>query len=151
MQTILWKRRQWTPKTFLHQCCMVGWRHHSSCWPKKPKAETHFKRKRGRQDDSHKKNCITVCAFKDGLACATEDSTLYVFNNSLDLQNLFSSVITLLTCHSQSLNVFWISGLTKICKLRGNNVKEIEIHYTNTQSNLCVPMIGHVLLKRAAY
>lgn len=80
------------------------------------------------------------------MACATEDSTLYVFNNSLDLQNLFSSVITLLTCHSQSLNVFWISGLTKICKLRGNNVKEIEIHYTNTQSNLCVPMFGHVLL-----
>lgn len=92
------------------------------------------------------KNCITVCAFKDGLACRTEDCTLYVFNNSLDLQKVFPSVMTLLTCHSQSLNVFWISGLTKICKLRGNNVKEIAIHYPNTQSNLCVPMFGHVLL-----
>lgn len=92
------------------------------------------------------KNCITVCAFKNGLACRTEDSTLYVFNSSLELQKVFSSVSTLLTCHSHSLDVFWISGLTKICKVRDNDVKEVAITHPNRQLIIGLPMFGHVLL-----
>lgn len=92
------------------------------------------------------RHCISVCAFKDGLACRTEDSMLHVFDYSLELQKTFSIVSTLLTSYSQSTDVFWIDGLTHICRLRGNDVREIPIHYPHAQSGLGVPMFGHVLL-----
>lgn len=89
--------------------------------------------------------CITVCTFTDGLACRTEDSTLFVFNSSLELKNAFSSVSALLTSFYHSTDVFWINGITHICRLRGNDVKEIPIHSPSTISDLGIPMFGHVL------
>lgn len=71
---------------------------------------------------------------------------LHVFNKSLELQKTISSVSTLLTCHPESSEICWLSGLNKICILRGNEVKEIAIYDPNTDSNLSDPMFGHVLL-----
>lgn len=85
-------------------------------------------------------------SFKDGVACRSEESTMQVFNSSLELRKTISSVSTLMTCHPKSPEICWLSGLKKICILRGNNVKDIAIYDPNTNSNLSDPMFGHVLL-----
>lgn len=71
---------------------------------------------------------------------------MQVFNSSLELRKTISSVSTLMTCHPKSPEICWLSGLKKICILRGNDVKEIAIYDPNTDSNLSDPMFGHVLL-----
>lgn len=90
--------------------------------------------------------CIAVCSFKDGVACRTEDSRLQNFNTSLELKNTFYSVSAFLTSYYQSKDVFLIYGSTHICRLRGNDIKEITIHSPNAQSVLGVPMFGNVHL-----
>ncbi|XP_065923467.1 E3 ubiquitin-protein ligase TRIM56-like isoform X2 [Magallana gigas] len=92
------------------------------------------------------KNCLVVTSFKDGVACRSDGNTMQVFNRSLELRESFSSVLTLMTCHPQTLDVCWVSGLKKICTLRSNDVKEIAIYDPNTDSNLHNPMFGHMLL-----
>lgn len=83
----------------------------------------------------------------EGIACKSGD-ILHIFNSSLEPQKSFSAVTTLLTCHPQSTEVCWMTGLNKICILRDNDVKEIAIHEPNynRQSHLRNPKFGHVLI-----
>lgn len=91
-------------------------------------------------------NCIVVSSFNHGLACRSGGDMLHVFNSSFQLQRSFSSVSTLLTGHSQSSDLCWISGLQKICILRDNDIKEIVIYDPNSESKISDPVFGHVLL-----
>lgn len=90
-------------------------------------------------------NCTEVSSFKKGIACKSGD-ILHIFNSSLELQKSFSAVTTLLTCHPQSTEVCWMTGLNKICILKDNDVKEIAIHEPNRQSHFRNPKFGHVLI-----
>lgn len=90
-------------------------------------------------------NCTEVSSFKKGIACKSGD-IIHIFNSSLELQKSFSAVTTLLTCHPQSTEVCWMSGLNKICILRNNDVKEIAIYEPNRQSHFRNPRYGHVLI-----
>lgn len=51
-----------------------------------------------------------------------------------------------MTCHPNSHEICWLSGLKKICILRGNDIREITIYDPNTDSNLSDPKFGHVLI-----
>eukprot|EP00105_Crassostrea_gigas_P018509 XP_011436656.1 PREDICTED: E3 ubiquitin-protein ligase TRIM56-like [Crassostrea gigas] len=92
------------------------------------------------------KNCLVATSFKNGVACKSEGGTINVYNSSLELQKFISSVSTLLTCHPNSHEICWLSGLKKICILRSNDIKEITIYDPNTDSNLSDPKFGHVLI-----
>ena len=89
--------------------------------------------------------CLVISSYKDGLACKSLKGFLYLFDKSLNLKKIISEVSTLLTCTSQSSEVCWISGLTKICIQRDEDCKEINIYDPNTTSNLSNPSFGHVL------
>lgn len=91
-------------------------------------------------------NCIVVSSFRHGLACRSGGDMLHIFNSSFELQRSFSSVSTLLTGHSQSSDLCWISGLQKICILRDSDIKEIVIYDPNSESKISDPVFGHVLL-----
>lgn len=91
-------------------------------------------------------NCIVVSSFNQGLACRSGGDILHVFNKSFELQRSLSTVSTLLTGHSKSPDLCWISGLEKICILRDNDMKEIAIHDPNSESKISDPVFGHVLL-----
>lgn len=91
-------------------------------------------------------NCLVATSFKNGVACKSEGSTMQVFNSSLELRKTISSVSTLMTCHPKSPEICWLSGLKKICILRGNDIKEITIYDPNTDSNLSDPKFGHMLI-----
>ena len=88
--------------------------------------------------------CVVVSSFKDGLACKSASGILNLFDKSLNLKKTISDVSTLLTGNSQSSEVCWISRLTKICILRDEDVKEINIQ-PNTTSNLTSPKYGHII------
>lgn len=89
--------------------------------------------------------CSLVSSFQNGIACQTSNSFLHVLNKSLEIKRTVSEVLILLTGHSKSENVFWISRLKKICFLEKNDVKEIDIYDQNATSALSNPLFGHVL------
>ena len=88
---------------------------------------------------------MVVSSYKDGLACKSAKGFLYLFNNSLKLTNTVSEVLILFTYTSQSSEVCWISGLTKILILKSGDCKEISTHDPYTTSNLSDPKYGHIL------
>ncbi|XP_056019378.1 E3 ubiquitin-protein ligase TRIM56-like [Ostrea edulis] len=90
--------------------------------------------------------CLAVSPFKDGISYHTTGRRLIVLNNSMVKEKEFSGVSTLLTCHSKSQQVSWISGFDKICVYRDKELKEMPIKNQHTSVKFGNPMFGHVLL-----
>ncbi|XP_061182526.1 E3 ubiquitin-protein ligase TRIM56-like [Saccostrea echinata] len=99
-------------------------------------------------NDSHSivvQGCEVLTSFKEGIACKTTGNKLHIINNSLNIKETFSGVSILLTCHPNSSQISWISGLDRICVLENSKIKEVVITDPNKAGKLSNPKFGHVL------
>ncbi|XP_062603924.1 E3 ubiquitin-protein ligase TRIM56-like [Saccostrea cucullata] len=90
-------------------------------------------------------DCEVLTSFKGGIACKTTKNQLHIINNFLNIKETFSGVSILMTCHSNSSQISWISGLDKICILENSQIKKVSISDPNKAGKLSKPKFGHVL------